>query len=344
MIYLQAVLSIILCILSSITDCKNKKIYNKLIVTFLWTSLIIYCAFYRNIDTQFILNYFINLTISLIVGYLFYYLKIWAAGDAKLFFSVVAMIPFEVYETSSANYFPAVVLIILIFSIGFLAIFIETIYLWMKDKDKFLKIRPNKISTEALKSFLLNYFEGYLLLLLFNNITLKYSYHFRMNNPILFTIINMLILCFIYNLSNAKSTKIKLTIILFIMNIIYLFTFGITPYSFDIKTLVLVISILIFRRTSEKYNYEAIRVNDIKPRMILSHSTILMFYGSNVKGLPHYTTEDTDSRITQEEVDSIKRWGKTKKGKESIIIVRHLPFAPFILLGTGFFWIIRLMI
>ena len=78
--------------------------------------------------------------------------------------------------------------------------------------------------------------------------------------------------------------------------------------------------------------------------MILSYVSILRFYSSRVRGLPKITDETTDSRITKEEVDSIKRWSKTKKGQETIEIVRHIPFAPFILLGEILFWIVKLYI
>ena len=64
--------------------------------------------------------------------------------------------------------------------------------------------------------------------------------------------------------------------------------------------------------------------------------------GSKVKGLPQFTTENTDSRLTKEEVESIKRWSKTKKGTSEIVVVRHLPFAPFMLCGEIIFFILRI--
>ena len=78
--------------------------------------------------------------------------------------------------------------------------------------------------------------------------------------------------------------------------------------------------------------------------MILSYGSVAKFYSSNVKGLPENTTENTDSRLTEEQVESIKRWSKTKKGTETIIVVRHLPFAPFILCGEIIFFIIKIFI
>ena len=65
----------------------------------------------------------------------------------------------------------------------------------------------------------------------------------------------------------------------------------------------------------------------------MAYSTVLQFSRSRVKGLPIITTEDMSSRITAEQADSIKRWGKSKNGKESIVILRKIPFAAFISLG-----------
>ena len=41
-----------------------------------------------------------------------------------------------------------------------------------------------------------------------------------------------------------------------------------------------------------------------------------------------------------EEVDSIKRWARTKNGKDELIIVKKIPFAFFINIGYAIFMII----
>lgn len=101
---------------------------------------------------------------------------------------------------------------------------------------------------------------------------------------------------------------------------------------------------MLFRNVSEQYNYKCIKIADLKPRMILSYGSVLKFYNSRIKGLPKQTTEATDSRITEDEVNSIKRWSKSTKGEENIVIVRHMPFAPFMLIGEVIFFILHLYI
>jgi len=106
----------------------------------------------------------------------------------------------------------------------------------------------------------------------------------------------------------------------------------------------LVFAIILFKQIAQNYNYQHIRTDRIKKGMILSFGSVLLFKSSRIKNLPKETTETTTSRITQEEAKAIQRWSKTKKGKESVVIVKHLPFAPFIFGGTSFYLLFKLII
>ena len=143
LVYIQSVIAIVLGIIASITDFKNKKIYNKNIIIAVVISIITYIIFYKQIEVIYIKNYIINLEISIIISFIFFYLKIWAAGDAKLFLAIILMIPYEIYEVEKSNIFPALYLLILIFSVAFIYVVIETIYLLIKDEEKIKKIKRN---------------------------------------------------------------------------------------------------------------------------------------------------------------------------------------------------------
>ena len=54
-------------------------------------------------------------------------------------------------------------------------------------------------------------------------------------------------------------------------------------------------------------------------------------------------TEDLRSRITSEEAESIHRWEKSAGGKPYVVIVRKIPFAIFIGIGTLAFLIIEVI-
>lgn len=341
LIYIQCIVAVILGVVSTITDFKNKKIYNKNIIYALMASLFIYIVLWKQITVQYITNYCINIIISVIISFSFYYFKIWSAGDAKLFLAIIIIIPYNIYNVEKTNLFPALYLLIIIFSIGFFYVVLETLVLWVKDKKR---IQVFKLKIKNIKQIIINYFMGYFVILFINNITLKFVPDFRINNGGLMLICNMLILFFLYRIIKGKRKALIIMSLFLIANLTYYFIFGLRIYAINLKMFVFVLSIMLFRSFAEKYNYEEIRIENLKPRMILSFESVLKFYSSRVKGLPHSTDETTDSRLTTNEVNSIKRWSKTKKGQDTIIIVRHMPFAPFILIGEIIFFIFRLFI
>lgn len=341
LIYIQCIIAVILGVVSTITDFKNKKIYNKNIIYVLMASLFIYIVLWKQITIQYITNYCINIIISVIISFSFYYFKIWSAGDAKLFLAIIIIIPYNIYNVEKTNLFPALYLLIIIFSIGFFYVVLETLVLWVKDKKR---IQIFKLKIKNIKQIIINYFMGYFVILFINNITLKFVPDFRINNGGLMLICNMLILFFLYRIIKRKRKTLIIMSLFLIANSTYYFIFGLRIYSINLKMFVFVLSIMLFRSFAEKYNYEEIRIENLKPRMILSFESVLKFYSSRVKGLPHSTDETTDSRLTTNEVNSIKRWSKTKRGQDTIVIVRHMPFAPFILIGEIMFFIFRLFI
>ncbi len=71
--------------------------------------------------------------------------------------------------------------------------------------------------------------------------------------------------------------------------------------------------------------------------------TALSFLPSRVQGLPTDSTEDLRSRLTPEQAESIRRWEKSKFGKPYIVIVRKIPFAVFIGIGTAAFLVFEVV-
>lgn len=342
LVYIQSFIAIILGVISAITDLKSKKIYNKNIVVFVIISFFIYLILCKEIDMIYMKSYLINLSISIAISFLFFYFKIWAAGDAKLFLAIIFMIPFELYEIENSNVFPGIYLLIIIFSIAFIYVFLETVYLWIIDKNRKKTVISKNIKKNEIESFIIKYFLGYFIVLFVNNILFEFFYNFKIGNAGLILICNMLLLTFIYRIITNDFISFIIMCVFMIFNIIYYVVYGLNLYAIDIKIIILVLIIMLFRNVSEKYNYEEIEVENLKPRMILSFGSVLKFYGSKVKGLPQSTSETTDSRLTDEEVKSIKRWSKTKKGEKTIVIVRHMPFAPFMFIGEVVFFILKL--
>ena len=295
LVYLQSFVAVAIGILSTVTDFKEKKIYNKTIICGVSISLLLYIVLWNQIDMELIKSYVINL-------------------------------------------------LIIIFSVAFIYVVIETIFLWSKDSEKFKKIKITRFDTASVKEWLEKYFMGYFITLFVNNVIFTAFPAFQEQNGALILICNMLLLIFVYRVIQSKKQTIIAIAISVALNVIYYAIMGFTFYPINIKMLVIVVAIMLFRNVSEKYNYECIKITDLKPRMILSYGSVLKFYSSRIKGLPKQTTESTDSRLTEDEVNSIKRWSKSAKGVDSIVIVRHMPFAPFMLIGEIIFFALHLYI
>ena len=90
---------------------------------------------------------------------------------------------------------------------------------------------------------------------------------------------------------------------------------------------------------------EEYSTSKVEKGMVLAYSTIVYFIPSTIKGLPkEKTTEDIRSRITADEAESIKRWETSKYGQPEIVIVRKIPFAIFISIGTVIYTFARMLI
>lgn len=343
LVYIQMLIALSLGTFSTISDFKSQKIYNKYIVIGALMSFLTYIAFFRQIDKAYIGNFIINFIISCVVSFAFFYLKIWGAGDAKLFIAVIFMIPYELYEVRSNNYFPSMYLLICVFSVAFIYVLIETIVLFIADSEKFSNIKNKRFTKKEIINSIIDFINGCLFSMVFNRIIYLLFPNFSMQNYELIYVINIVLLVFFYRIIKINDRRKVALVVLLISGTLILIIEGINVNSIDLHILLIVSLIMIFRSISEKYNYKTIKVNDLKERMILSFDSVLPFYNSRVNGLPKYTDESTDFRLSKDEVESIKRWSKTSKGNDKITIVRHMPFAPFILIGEIVFFLLKIV-
>ena len=110
-----------------------------------------------------------------------------------------------------------------------------------------------------------------------------------------------------------------------------------------LKNWMIIFAILALKNFAENYNYRDLAIDELKPGMVVSLNQTVMFKQSRVKGLPLYSFEDFRSRLSKDEVESIKRWEGSKYGANQVEIVRFIPFAPFIACGMILAYILELM-
>jgi len=140
----------------------------------------------------------------------------------------------------------------------------------------------------------------------------------------------------------GKSVLLKkwiLVICVYLLNIGIGLFFRFLPFSLNPENYIMVVVLLIFQMTIKTILYEEIKIADLKKGMILSTISSMMMQNSRVRGLPSVSTEDLKSRLTEEQVNSICRWSKSRK-IETITIVRKIPFAIFIFSGFLSYFVI----
>ena len=132
--------------------------------------------------------------------------------------------------------------------------------------------------------------------------------------------------------------KLYLVILIFVVDFVVGYYCKIMP-MFKLENYILVIFIMLCQLIIKANLYEEINISELRKGMILSMTTSIAMQNSRVRGLPQVSMEDLRSRITEDEVNSIKRWAKSRN-VNSLTIVKKMPFAIFIFIGFVSYYII----
>lgn len=331
----------IVCTLASYTDIKEGKIYNKHIIIFLTIGIIVQLVYLIIINKALVNLYIVNLSSTMIFSILIYFFRIWSAGDAKLVITVIALMPMEIYNVNLKNIFPGFLTIILIFLCGFFYLVIESVFLYVKDiyngKNK------KSIKVDVTKKVILKILYAWIISINLNCILSHYFKDFYLNNLGLCMIFNALLVLYLAKFSSNKKLLIS---VIFLGSLIYIISnvcLGKSNMHFNFKMLFLIVVIILARILCGKYNYKRVYIENLRAGMILSSSTVINFLNSKIKGLPLDASENMKARLTVDQIESIKRWQKSKKGMNYVMVLRQLNFAPFIFLGTVISILIKLL-
>lgn len=331
-------LLICMCIYVTATDFKHGIIQNKVLLITGAIGLVANVVYYGFYGRPFLTAFLLNLGVMMAISIAFYALHIWAAGDSKLLMLTIFLIPARVYYQGN-DVTATVVIMIIIFSIAYLYIICESVYLGIKEKNL---LQINKFKAD-IKLMVKQYIKCTCLVSLFGFLIRFILPDFYAKNIELMMILNMIIILLSYNFKFFDKT-IPLICLSLVTVICYVLTSS-GNFYIDFKIYVLVFVVFILRLFAEKYNYQTIPTSKVEKGMVMAYSTIVYFLPSTIKGLPkEKTTEDIRSRITEEEAESIRRWETSKYGQPEIVIVRKIPFAVFISIGAVIYTFARMLI
>lgn len=321
------------CMIASISDLRDRKIYNKNLcygaILGLAGVLQYYCIYYN-----LLLPFLSNLLVEIALAFLFFKVKIWGAGDSKLWILICFLYPFGRYYTYDYLVFPSLYILMFIFIIAYMYVLVETIYIKVshrfKDERKMVrKIHWRKVIT--------NFAFCFFLIRVFHRICMLVFEKYYYANVILFTLLGFILSMYLYTVVFSEKIRgfVIMTGLILVMGDIIMGMPLLTVHSINFLSLTITAIVLISKDEMIKYNYEVIPTDTVRAGMILSYTTIMELKKSRVHGLPQFTDESAKHRISQMEAEAIKRWSKSKYGKESIIIVRFLPFGIFMALGVA---------
>ncbi len=343
-----------MCSFATYTDFKYGKVFNKHITKFLLIGILVDIVYFcfaiiqKQIIAQILLRYIINNLICCGISFFMHFNKSWGAGDAKLYFTIVFLMPYNLFVDNSLNLFPGFVLLVLIFGISFMYLIVETIILLFKDfrrkniSWKFWRI--NGYNRQTLFDLIFSFIFSYFLCSIIIKLSIYYVPNIFINNRGLYMFLNVLLITI--SLSFLRDRKMLYAVIVVMLLYVGIHIFIIPAsksiFTANISSIITFIIVIFLRYLGSKYNYKEILTENIRAGMVLSFDTVIKFKSSRIKGLPEFTTESTDTRIPFERIESIKRWGKSNPLNSTIRIVKHIPFAPFISFGTILFLLLRL--
>lgn len=339
MLIIEKVLCFILLtilVFTTYTDFHKGKIYNSMLLGGCILSLAADFIYYGLWAHRFLSVFLCNFILLIITGILFYALHIWAAGDSKLLFFIGLSIPGRWYTFQPFSSASSFSILIYAFSAAFLWLVIFGTWHFF-DYPHMGKI---KISGWQLKKWLAFYLCFSSLILLFRTFLSWFMVESWLQNWLFQQAINSFFLLFLLQCCARKSIdQLFLLGSLGWSSVLILMFFQKVHFSLALNGSILCWALLLIplRLVLNRYCYQSISTSSIKPGQILSVSSILAMQKSQVRGLPRITTEDLDARLSKNEAESVKRWEFSKYGQPTITIVRKVPFAVFILIGTLFF-------
>lgn len=326
-------LAVALCVQSAWTDFHTGQILNKHLIRYIVAGTAANVIYYGFFCQDTLLRTVLNLLVIAAISIGFYAMHVWSAGDSKLLLTIVYLLPGRIFWSHSDTVVPAVYIFMAVFTLGYLYLIGEAICLDIRNH----KIQKPSITIDSVSRTALSFLRGFVFLYAWNFLLQAAFPEFVEQNVMLVSLISYFLISIVREYRFYNSTWFLWLCI--VMDVALIVLTGQIPGVGNIlymaRSYALVLVVMFATWIASKYSYESIPTTEVKPGMVLSKSTVILFAPSRVKGLPQNSYEDLRSRLTEDEAAAVCRWASSKYGKSSVVIVRKIPFATFIALGTG---------
>jgi Flp pilus assembly protein protease CpaA len=315
-----------LCYLCTKSDLQHGMIYNKVLVVFLFLSIIVDVVYYGVFVQDLFYEFIANVIIITAVSLYFFYSHSFAGGDCKMMIVVALLFPARLYWVLGNSNITLIFTIVFAIFAGYCYLLISSIWAIITKKVV--------ISFDYIKDYLLNFFKSYITAILYISLfnrffSVIYRNGFEVNVWVTSGVCLLVAWCIgRYSCFKKWFFIVPTACVVLAISIIT----RTLPISLNPKDYILVLVLLLCQMTIKTTIYEKVEVTQLKKGMILTTFSSMLMQTSITKGLPGISTEDLKSRLTNEEIESIKIWAKATH-TESLTIVKKIPFAIFISIG-----------
>ena len=342
------------------TDIKYGKIKNKWIligliwVAFIYAALTIYTIFFLHCweNINYLIKALINGFTAFFLGYLLWYFKLWAAGDAKLFTLFAFLIPLKFYSKSYFSYFPSLTLLINLFIPLIFWLMIKATISGIKEIPSKLKEfeQKNKLFSKewlgklgskiwkAAKTFL----TFLAIFIVMQMVMKKMSQALNKIVPNLSIIFLSFFLLYRYIFKFIQKNKFvtPITGSIAVLYASYLLYSGQMNVLFNIFKMVFLFMIVIgFLRKFldsyiEKKEVRKLKIKELKEGMMITEDILIDFAKKfKEKDFKNKFGKISPDGLSSEQVKFLKKLFSQEPEKE-IKIYKTFPFSPFLMLGA----------
>lgn len=319
-IYLALVLSV--AVLGAFTDIHCGLVRNRhlLLALVLWLILAVSEFFVLHSSSIPVLPLALNALLAFAAAVVFYLTDIWAPGDCKLYIIISLLFPMRAYVVRKGNIFPALDFVIYAFALGYIFLFAAAIS--SKTTCTF-SIKP-VFSLHHVISVLTNAGTISSLNILLDTFAPEFFYA----NQMLCILASIAFICLLQKKAESFRKLIGFISLMYILVQSILRNTWLNTCLSMFISLILASAIEVISSRVHTNTYREISGDEIRPGMILSFVSLWAMRKCVDPELPHTTTENRRSRLTQKQADAVKTW--CRKSGNTIVIVEMIPFAPFI--------------
>ncbi len=332
------VLIILLGLKTCVEDLKKRRIYNKTLILFIIIGLVL------NISTSindFRFNYILNLLFAFGIGFLLWYVNFWNAGDGKLFFTFICLIPTSFVFLGKTNLYSYNVILYTFVPIFVVFLIFMIFQTTLKEFSRGLK---NAFQPMVILNISIAFFSFQWVMELLN-------VHFGIKANLF---LSAIVLFFVFD-GIQKLLKIKLIHLFYVAGIIRIVMdfnniFSLNFLTYFVLQLVIFVGFVYFFVYIAYFKFGThVKIPDLQPGMLLCERIVKKSENYTVApniniSLFMFLREKIDKKsiieikakgLTKKDIQQIQKWNKAKIiDVGSLLIQKRVPFAPFQLFGV----------